>query len=123
MRFLGTFALGASLLAAGCQNLPEIPVPPPPPPTPVVRKYQPLGDGLGRVQSVNERLRFAVLDFSLNRMPAEGDRFELVRDGEVVGELKVTGPVRNTSTVADIIRGNPRPDDVVRPLAPADPSP
>jgi hypothetical protein len=123
MRFPGTLALGGALLAAGCQNLPEIPVPPPPPPTPVVRKYQPLGDSVGRVQSVNERLKFVVLDFSLNRMPADGDRFELVRDDEAVGELKVTGPVRNTSTVADIVRGNPRPGDLVRPLVPASPNP
>lgn len=123
MRFPRILVLGGVLLAAGCQNLPEIPIPPPPPPAPVVRKYQPLGDGLGRVQSVNERLKFVVLDFSLSRIPADGDHFELVRDGEVVGELKITGPVRNTSTVADIVRGNPRPDDTVRPLAPASPNP
>lgn len=113
----------ATVLVAGCQNLSEIPVPPPAPPAPVIRKYQPLGDGLGRVQSVNERLRFVVLDFSLNRMPAVGDRFEVVRDGAVVGELKVTGPVRNASTVADIVRGNPRPDDLVRPAAADPPAP
>ncbi len=103
-----------ALLAAGCQNLSD--APPPPAPAPAVEPLvQPLDGRVGRVQSINERLNFVVLDYSLNRLPALGDRLELIRAGEVVGELKVTGPFRTVSVVADIVEGTPQPGDITRP--------
>jgi len=74
------------------------------------------------VQAVNVRLRFVVLDYSLSPMPATGTRLDLVRAGAVVGELKVTGPVRNNSVVADIVNGEPQVGDLTRP-SPASPAP
>lgn len=104
------------LASAGCQNLPLEPVPAPaPPPAAPLRTHQPLDADLGWVQSVNERLRFVVLDYSLNRLPAAGDRLDLIRDGVVVGELKVTGPSRGGTTAADIVEGDPKAGDQVRP--------
>jgi len=104
-----------ALAAVGCQNLPLEPVPPPAPPAPPPRTHQPLDADLGWVQTVNDRLRFAVLDYSLNRLPSAGDRLAVIRDGTVVGELKVTGPSRGGTTVADIVEGEPRAGDQVRP--------
>jgi len=110
--------------AGGCQNLPLEPVPPPssqraaPP-----RTHQALDADLGWVQSVNARLRFVVLDYSLNRLPAAGDCLDLIRDGVVIGELKVTGPSRGGTTAADIVEGEPQTGDQVRPRPYAAPEP
>ena len=107
---------GFCLLVAGCQNLPPLPEPvPTPPPVPPERLVQPLDAELGRVLSVNARLRFVVLDYSLSPLPATGTRLDLVRAGAVIGELKVTGPVRNNSVVADIVNGEPQAGDLTRP--------
>lgn len=75
---------------------------------------RPLDGTTAKVLSVNERLRFVVLDYSLSPMPGFGQRLEVVRDGRKVAELKVTGPVRGTTTAADIVGGGPRPGDVAR---------
>lgn len=103
----------AALLAGGCENLPSLP-PPPPKPAPPEPLVVPLDGAVGRVQSVNERLRFVVLDYSLNQMPALGDRLDVIRSGKMVGELKVTGPFRNASVVADIVSGTSQEEDVTR---------
>ncbi|MCW5558962.1 MAG: hypothetical protein KIT22_14170 [Verrucomicrobiae bacterium] len=105
-----------ALAAGGCANLPLEPVSPPaPPPAAAPRTHQPLDADLGWVQSINDRLRFVVLDYSLNRLPAVGDRLDVIREDAVVGELKVTGPSRGGTTVADIVDGDPRAGDQVRP--------
>ncbi len=75
---------------------------------------RPLDGTTAKLLSVNERLRFVVLDYSLSPMPGFGQRLEVVRDGRKVAELKVTGPARGTTTAADIISGEPRTGDVAR---------
>ena len=75
---------------------------------------RPLDGTTAKLLSVNERLRFVVLDYSLSPMPGFGQRLEVVRDGRKVAELKVTGPARGTTTAADIVSGEPRPGDVAR---------
>ena len=113
-RCLGGIAVVVGLCASGCENLSPAP-PPPPKPEPPPPRFVPLDGVVGRVQTVNERLRFVVLDYSLNQLPALGDRLDLVRGGQVVGELKETGPFRNASVVADIVSGSPQVEDVTRP--------
>jgi hypothetical protein len=110
-------ALGVgTALVTGCQNLPppEV-IPPAEPPAAPIRLTQPLDGVVGRVLTVNMRLRFVVLDYSLNTLPRIGDRLELWRDGNRVGLLKVTGPIRNATAVADIVEGEPQPGDQTRP--------
>ena len=112
--------VGTGLLS-GCANLPP-PVPAPPPSTSNVRLTQPLDATVGRVISVNPRLKFVVLDYALNELPSVDDLLVLTRAGAPVGELKVTGPRRNSTIVANIVSGDPQPGDQARP-APAAPAP
>ena len=86
------------------------------PRTPVARELvRPLDAGTAKVLTVNTRLRFAVLDYSLSPLPEFGQRLEVVREGRKVAELKVTGPSRGMTTAADIVSGSPLPGDVARP--------
>lgn len=78
-------------------------------------RIRPLDDSVGRIVSVNARLKFAVLDYTLYRLPAQGQLLVAERDGTVVGELKVNGPTRGTTLSADVISGDPKPGDRTRP--------
>jgi hypothetical protein len=78
-------------------------------------RIRPLDSGSGKVVRVDARLKFVVLDFTLTAVPQPGQRLEVVRDGESVGELRVTGPASNTMTVADLVAGQAQSGDAVRP--------
>ncbi|MBM3902117.1 MAG: hypothetical protein FJ379_08505 [Verrucomicrobia bacterium] len=104
------------LLASGCRNLP-----PPEPVKPVVkpaplRLLRPLDGRVGQVLTVNPRLRFVVLDYSLTSLPVLGDELDLWRGPSIVGRLKVSGPILNTTAVADIVSGEPQVADLARPV-------
>lgn len=97
-----------------------------PEPTPIAAQVQtnaapeeprirPLDDSVGRIVSVNSRLKFAVLDYTLYRLPGQGQLLVAERDGTVVGELKVNGPTRGTTLSADVVSGDPKPGDRTRP--------
>jgi hypothetical protein len=74
-----------------------------------------LGGSLpGRVVSVNTNGRFAVLRFPLGEMPRVQDRMNVYRDGLKVGEIRISGPQRDTHTVADVMAGECRIGDEVR---------
>jgi hypothetical protein len=68
----------------------------------------------GKVASVNATLRFAVLTFPMGQVPAANQRLNVYRNGLKVGELLVTGPQNDESTVADILVGNAQIGDEVR---------
>ncbi len=68
----------------------------------------------GKVARVNTAARFVVLDYSLSRLPAVGDRLIVYRQGTMVGELKVSGPELNSNTVADMIKGDVQVGDEAR---------
>ncbi len=105
----------ASLLMVGCRTLPPPEVIQPVPPIRPVRLTEPMDGTVGRVESVNARLRFVVLDYSLNVLPRIGDRLDVWRSDQRVGELKVSGPIRNTTLVADIVSGDVQAGDLTRP--------
>ena len=69
----------------------------------------------GRFTSVNENLRFVVLTFPIGQNPPLGSRMNVFRTGAIVGEIKVTGPERDDNTVADIVLGDAKKGDEVRP--------
>ena len=69
----------------------------------------------GRVVSVNTNGRFAVLRFPIGEMPQVQDRMNVYRDGLKVGEIRISGPQRDTHTVADVVAGECRVGDQVRP--------
>lgn len=74
-----------------------------------------LDSGSGKVVRVDVRLKFAVIDFSLTAVPQPGLRLEVVRDGVVVGELRITGPASGSATVADLVEGEAASGDLARP--------
>jgi hypothetical protein len=68
----------------------------------------------GKITAVNPALRFAVLDFTLNRPPELRQRLSVYRGTLKVGEVKVTGPEMNGNIVADLVEGEAQIGDVVR---------
>jgi len=67
-----------------------------------------------KVVDYNSVGRFVVLSFPVGEMPKTGDTLFLYRAGLKVGQVKVTGPQRNTNTVADLVDGNAQVGDEVR---------
>ena len=105
------------MLVTGCRNLP-----PPEPVQPVVKQapvrlVRPLDGQVGQVISINTRLGFVVLDYSLTGLPRLGDVLDLWRQQSIVGRLKVSGPILNTTAVADIVSGEPQKGDLARPAS------
>jgi hypothetical protein len=74
---------------------------------------RPDDSGSGKVASVNPTLRFVVMDFPLQRMPALDQRLNVYRSGQKVGEVKVTGPSLDTTIAGDILTGEAQIGDVV----------
>ena len=63
---------------------------------------------------VNMEGRFVVLSYPLGAIPEVNHRLSVYRDGLKVGEIKVSGPQRDISTVADIVAGSVQLQDDVR---------
>lgn len=91
-------------------------------PKPVAEKIEPSkpllvapGGGLnGKVLMVDGRGRFVVLNFPLGQMPAVNSALDVYRNGVKVGSIKVTGPQRDDSIVADIVSGDLQAGDAAR---------
>ena len=69
---------------------------------------------LGTVVSVNPALRFLVMDFPVRKLPVLEQRLNVYRNGQKVGEVKVTGPGRDTTIAGDIMVGVVQVGDEVR---------
>jgi hypothetical protein len=67
-----------------------------------------------RIASVNEKLRFVVVDFTNSRQPQVDERLSVYRVGEKVAEIKISGPYRNTTVAADIVAGEVKYGDEVK---------
>lgn len=74
----------------------------------------PAGSPVGRIASVNRSAKFAVINFPVAQVPADGTRLSVFRGGAKVGEVKISGPVQGTFTVGDIVAGSVEIDDEVR---------
>ena len=70
---------------------------------------------LGGVISVNQPLRFVILDFPLRAMPEIDQRLFIYRGEQKVGMVKITGPRQNTHIAADLVEGEARAGDQIRP--------
>ena len=68
----------------------------------------------GKVVSVNPVLRFVVMDFPVFRMPVVDQRLNIYRNGQKVGEIKVTGPSLETTIAGDLAAGEAQVGDEVR---------
>lgn len=76
---------------------------------------RPLDGSVGRVSRVHAVLQFVVVDYRLNTPPRPEQRLAVYRDGVRVGELKAGYFQRETTIAADIVSGEPREGDEVRP--------
>ena len=68
----------------------------------------------GKVALVNPAARFVVLSFPFGRMAAIDNRLTLYRRGVKVGEVKITGPARENTIVADLVAGKAEVGDEAR---------
>src|SRR5687767_9414996 len=69
---------------------------------------------VGRVLTYNAAGRFVVLDFPVGKLPRLDQTLFVYRQDLKVGEVKVTGPERDTNTVADLVSGEAQKGDEVR---------
>jgi hypothetical protein len=75
----------------------------------------PIMEAAGKVASVNPELRFVVIDFALNPVPKVDQRMSVYRQGQKVGEVKISSQARNSIIAADITAGEAKIGDEVRP--------
>jgi hypothetical protein len=69
---------------------------------------------VGKVLTFNSAGSFVVLDFPVGKMPALDATLIVYRAGKKIGEVKITGPARDNSTVADLTAGEAAKGDEVR---------
>lgn len=65
----------------------------------------PITSSTGIVAAVNEPLRFVILDYALVTLPQMDQILFLYREDQKVARVKICGPFRGHSVVADIIEG------------------
>jgi hypothetical protein len=69
---------------------------------------------VGQVTTVNVPGQFVVLSFPIGQLPRRDQVLLVYRRGLKVGEVRVTGPFEDYSTVADIVSGEVQAGDEVR---------
>lgn len=133
---MGPVILGVLALGTACSPLEEAPVstrpaavttggvapeptavPRPAGPTAPEPRYPvltPITPVQGRVVFLNEKLRFVIVDFTFHQLPQPGQRLGLYRGATRIGEVRVSGPFRGQTTVADVMSGSARVGDQVR---------
>jgi len=114
--------LTAGLLASGCVNSKNPrgataagsklkPGQSAPPAAPVIA---PLNSLSGRVLLVNTPLKYIVAEGAVGRLPAAEQVLNAYRDGQRVGEVRVSKPARGANFTADITQGDVRVGDTLR---------
>jgi hypothetical protein len=112
MKFVLSLML-VGMLAAGCASKKPKPavVPVASAPQTIVTPDNSL---TARVVSYNSVARFVVLSFPFGELPKMDQSLFLYRAGLKVGEVKVTGPQRDSNIVADLVNGDAQVGDEVR---------
>lgn len=113
-RFWLVVTLG--LILVGCSTPKNTPPPSPvakpaEPPTP---RMVPVTSLFGRIVQVNAALRYAVIDFGVGNIPRPGDRLDVFRAGQKVGEMRVSNQARGGIIAADIMTGDVQELDEAR---------
>ncbi len=75
----------------------------------------PINESAGKIASVNPNLRFVVIDFEMSRLPQVDQKLGVYRQGQKVGEVKISGQARNSIVAADVTAGEANVGDEVRP--------
>jgi hypothetical protein len=74
----------------------------------------PVNELAGKIASVNPSLRYVVVDFYSSQVPKIDQRMSVYRQGQKIGEIKITGPELSHNIAADIIAGDAKVGDEVR---------
>lgn len=111
MRHLLLLSFTLMLVASACRSPGSKPSNPAPP----RQKVAPVQGLHGKVVRTNDKLRFVVLEFANSLLPGDQQRLNVYRNGQKVGELKVTGNPMNQNVAADILAGEAAVGDEVRP--------
>jgi hypothetical protein len=110
MNYLAGLTLGLGVaLVAGCAASPKTERSMPPPAIVVPDDAQ-----RATVAMFNSIGRFVVLNFPAGSLPKHDQVFFVYHGGLKAGEVKITGPERDNSTVADLISGEAHAGDEVR---------
>jgi hypothetical protein len=119
---LAVIFCGITLLGAGCANTDRKPVSAKSsaamgitnrsPSDPIMIPARSIA---GRVVTVNNTARFVVLNYPLGFLPSLDQRLNVYRQGQKVGQLKVSGPQQDTNTAADLLTGEVQIGDEARP--------
>jgi len=75
----------------------------------------------GRIVVVRPMSRFVVVDFGIDAVPPLGQQMAVYRDGVRVGTIRISGPSMGNMIVADVVAGDARIGDEVRPEEPSSP--
>jgi hypothetical protein len=121
MHWLPTCLL-AGVLGVGCSTAPDArktssqkadpksgKVAPPPGP-----EISPVNALSGRVMLVNGPLKYIVAEGTLGRLPTAEQVLNAYRDGQRVGEVRVSQQARGANFTADILQGELRVGDTLR---------
>jgi hypothetical protein len=68
----------------------------------------------GKVAMANPSARHVIITFPLGQLPPLDRRFNVYRGGLRVGEVRITGPMRDIHIAADILAGDCQVGDEVR---------
>ena len=70
--------------------------------------------GSAEIVVVKEEDRFVIINFRADPVPKVGDQINVYRDDKKVARLRITEPVRDSFSAADIEEGEPRVGDKVK---------
>ena len=74
----------------------------------------PANSPVGRIASINKPGNFAVINFPIGQVPANGTMLSIFHAGQKVGAIKISGPAADSFTVGDITIGTAQEGDEVR---------
>ena len=81
---------------------------------PAAPQLAPANSLAGRIALVNATLRYVVVDFSLGRRPVAGQPLNVYRQGQKVGEIRISSQAQENNFAADLVAGEARTGDEVR---------
>ncbi len=74
---------------------------------------EPTGNAKGVVVTANSKAKFVVVKFQYRAVPAVGKVLSVMRNGEKVGQIKMTKPIKAPHGTADILEGDVQRGDTV----------
>ncbi len=113
-----SFACGLALLIAGCAQSPAASrrvrsVPPDVAQGSTNVTVVPVVAITGKVVLVDRKGGFVVLRLAPMLSPFKDTRLFVYHNGKKTAELRISGPQQDVNTVADIMAGDPQPNDLV----------